>query len=119
MSDVDRGTILSKEQPELNDYLKLFQLYEGKLDFTIKGTKGGDYSFIFEQVMRLLLKPSAFNNTLPDPFLSVAERYAFNDEATVAHFSYNENKQFFLSDLYDSLMIFVAEQRPCADGQGE
>lgn len=110
---------MSTEQPELNDYLKLFQLYEGKLDFTVKGTKGGDYSFIFEQVMRLLLRPSPFNNTLPEPFISVAERYAFNDAATVAHFRYNENRQFLLSDLYDSLMIYQAGQRPCADGHAE
>jgi len=110
---------LSTEQPELDDYLKLFQLYEGKLDFTVKGTRGGDYSFIFEQVMRLLLKPSAFNRTLPEPFISVSERYAFSDAATVAHFRYNENKQFFLSDLYDSLILYQASQRPCADGQKE
>jgi hypothetical protein len=108
---------LSTEQPELDDYLKLFRLYEGKLDFTIKGTKDGDYSFIFEQVMRLLLKPSPFNRTLPEPFISVAERYAFGDEATLAHFRYNENKQFFLSDVYDSIMIYIADQRPCADGR--
>lgn len=110
---------MSIEQPELNDYLKLFQLYEGKLDFTVKGTKGGDYSFIFEQVMRLLLKPSPFNSSLPEPFIGVAERYAFNETATVAHFRYNENKQFFLSDLYDSLLMYQSSQRPCADGQGE
>jgi hypothetical protein len=110
---------LSSEIPELYDYLKLFQLYEGKLDFTIKGTRGGDYSFIFEQVIRLLLKPSPFNDTLPEPFISVAERYAFNEAATMAHFRYNENKQFFLSDLYDSLKIYPSEQRPCADGGGE
>ena len=108
---------MSTESPELNDYLKLFELYAGKLDFTIKGTKGGDYSFIFEQVMRLLLKPSPFNDTLPDPFLAVAERYAFNEPATAAHFRYNENKQFFLSDLYDSLVLYQAEQRPCAGGK--
>lgn len=110
---------MSTEQPELNDYLKLFQLYAGKLDFTVKGTKGGDYSFIFEQVMRLLLKPSAFNSTLPEPFISVAERYAFSDAATAAHFRYNENKQFFLSDLYDSLMVYQSSQRPCADSHSE
>lgn len=110
---------MSTEQPELNDYLKLFQLYEGKLNFTVKGTKGGDYSFIFEQVMRLLLRPSEFNSSLPEPFISVAERYAFSDAATTAHFRYNENKQFFLSDLYDSLMLYQASQRPCADSHSE
>jgi hypothetical protein len=109
---------VSKDNPELHDYLKLFELYEGKLDFSIKGTKGGDYSFIFEQVIRLLLKPSPFNDTLPETFVSVAERYVFNDPATVAHFHYNENKQFFLGDLYDSLMLYKNEGTPRA-GQGE
>lgn len=109
---------MSKERPELDDYLKLFELYEGKLDFTIKGTKGGDYSFIFGQIVRLLLKPSAFNDTLPETFISVAERYAFDDPATAAHFRYNENKQFFLSDLYDSLTLYRDEGTPVA-GQGD
>lgn len=107
------------KHPELNDYLQLFELYSGQLDFTIAGTKGGDYSFIFEQVMRMLLKLSSFNDSLPEPFLGVAERYAFNDPATVAHFKYNENKQFFLSDLYDSLLLYQTEQRPCAGAQDD
>jgi len=105
---------LSTEYPELNDYLKLFGLYAGKLDFTVDGTKNGDYSFIFEQVIRLLLRPSEFNDTLPEPFLGVAERYAFAETATVTHFKYNDNKQFFLSDLYDSLMLYQTEQQSCA-----
>jgi hypothetical protein len=105
---------LSTESPELGDYLKLFELYAGKLDFTVKGTRGGDYSLIFEQVIRLLLRPSPFNDTLPEPFLAVAERYAFAERATIAHFRYNENKQFFLSDLYDSLALYREEKRPCA-----
>lgn len=100
---------MSKEQPELKDYLTLFDLYEGKLDFSIKGTKGGDYSFIFEQIIRLLLKSSPFNDSLPETFISVAERYAFEDPATVAHFRYNENKQFFLGDLHDSLVLYKSE----------
>lgn len=109
---------MSKERPELHDYLKLFSLYEGKLDFTIKGTKGGDYSFIFEQIVRLLLRPSPFNDTLPETFIGVAERYAFDDPATTAHFRYNENRQFFLSDLYDSLMLYRDTSSPAA-GQRE
>ena len=109
---------MSKDRPELNDYLKLFELYEGKLDFSIKGTKGGDYSFIFEQVIRLLLKPSPFNDTLPETFIGVAERYVFNDPATVAHFHYNENKQFFLGDMYDSLILYREESVPHS-GHGE
>lgn len=97
---------MSRERPELQDYLSLFSLYEGKLDFTATGEKGGDYLFIFEQVIRLLLKPSPFNDSLPETFLTIAERYAFNDSATVSHFGYNENRQFFLSDLHDSLMLY-------------
>ncbi|MFO7593925.1 MAG: hypothetical protein R6X15_07795 [Pseudomonadota bacterium] len=97
---------MSKEQPELNDYLKLFELYEGKLDFSIKETKVGDYSFIFEQIIRLLLKSSPFNDSLPETFISVAVRYTSGDAATAEHFRYNDNKQFFLSDLHDSLELY-------------
>jgi len=109
---------VSRESPVLQDYLKLFALYEGKLDFSGGGLGGGDYLFIFEQVIRLLLKPSAFNNTLPESFISTAERYAFGEAAVTTHFRSNENRQFFLSDLYDSLLLYHDGHNPVA-GQGE
>ena len=91
--------------PDLQDYLKLFELYAGKLDFSIKGTKGGDYTFLFQQVMRLMQKRSPFNAALPAPFLAVVQKYANGDPVIVAHFNYHENRQFLLSDLYDYLQL--------------
>lgn len=105
---------MSRESPVLQDYLKLFALYEGKLDFSDGEDGGGDYLLIFEQVIRLLLKPSPFNDMLPDTFLSAAERYAFNESATESYFRYSDNRHFFLSDLYDSLQLYL-DDPSCSD----
>ncbi len=103
--------------PDQHDYLKLFELYAGKLDFSIKGTKGGDYAFLFQQVMRLMQKRSPFNTELPAPFLAVVQKYSSGDPAIVAHFNYNENRQFFLSDLYDYLQLRLLRDRHRPEGQ--
>lgn len=97
--------------PELNDYLKLFELYAGRLDFTVTGDRSGDYTLLFQQVMRLMQRRSPFNAALPAPFLTVARRYAAGETATVAHFGYNENRRFLLSDLHDFLQLQLMRDR--------
>lgn len=97
--------------PDLNDYLKLFELYTGKLDFDVTGAAGGDYTFLFQQVMRLMQQRSPFNAALPAPILGAARRYAAGEAAIVAHFGYNENRRFLLSDLYDFLQLRLLRDR--------
>ncbi len=103
--------------PDLSDYLKLFELYAGKLEFTVSGGNGGDYTFLFQQVMRLMQRRSPFNAALPAPFLAAARRYAAGEAAIVAHFGYNENRRFLLSDLYDFLQLRLLRDRHRPENQ--
>lgn len=93
--------------PDLDGYLRLFAPYEGQLrDFAASGEPFGNrFALLFRQVLRLLIRPSELNQRMPEPFIEVARRYLRGDHATVRHFSYEENRHFFLSDLYDWLQI--------------
>lgn len=85
-------------------YLRLLGFYGEELRKPIE--PGGDrFELVFEQVVGLLGRPSPFNGTLPMPFTDVAHRYAAGDPATLRHFGYDENRQFFLSDLHDYLLL--------------
>lgn len=90
--------------PALDDYLRLLRLYERQL-VTAADARGTRLQLPFAQVIRLLTTPSPFNNTLPAPFRDVARRLAAEDKAVVAHFRYDENRQFFLGDLLDYLRL--------------
>ncbi len=97
-------------QPDIDDYLSLFRLYEQPLTVPAE-PRGERLRFPFERVVRLLSLPSEFNRSLPSPFLEVAERYTHGDSATAAHFRYDENRQFFLSDLRDYVQLQAAKRR--------
>ena len=95
--------------PKIEDYLALFRLYEGALREPVE-PRGTRFELLFDQVVRMLLRPSPLNLEIPLPFRDVARRFADNDPATVEHFRYDENRQFFLSDLYDFLHLTAARR---------
>lgn len=90
--------------PGLDEYLALFRLYQGELARPAE-SRGQRFTLLFEQVARLLDRPSPFNHSLPKPFREVAARYLAGDAATHRHFRYDENRHFFLSDLHDYLRL--------------
>ena len=98
------------KQPELDDYLHLFTLYDEALKEPT-GPGGDKLLFLFERVVRMIHTPSPFNGELPAPFLDVARRYLANDAATHAHFAHDENRQFFLDDLADFVRLQDARRR--------
>lgn len=89
----------------LDIYLKLFEPYEQQLsDFDGReGDFGHRFALLFRQAVRLLVVEEPFNTDIPKLFIEVAQRFLSNDPETVRHFSYEENRHFFLSDLYDWL----------------
>ena len=95
--------------PTAQDYLKLLENYAQTLREPIE-PRGTRLELLFEQVNRLLRQPSPFNDTLPAPFRDVARHYAVADPQTVEHFSYDENRQFFLSDLHDFIRLHALRQ---------
>lgn len=104
---------MSTTEPELVDYLRLFEPYGHELSSAYLKPNDERYKFVFEQAARLLARPSPFNASLPKPFCITAQKYLAGDERTVRHMSYPENRHFMLSDLYD----FIALQHVRAKNQ--
>lgn len=93
------------DEPDLDAYLRLFTPYEDQLkDFSGReGDFGARFALLFRQTLRLLATPSSFNEQIPRTFLAVADKCLSNEYEAVRHFSYEENRHFFLADLLDWL----------------
>ena len=98
---------------DLETYYKLFAPYEEQLrQFRGReGEHGGRFALLFRQILRLLVQPSELNQLVPRTFVMVAQRYLAKEREVVMHFSYEDNRHFFLSDLYDWLQIHERGQR--------
>lgn len=96
---------MSATTPDLEDYVHLFDAYGKDLGAIYKEPDDDRYELLFEQVVRLLIKPSPFNLTLPEPFRISAHRYVDDDPRTVQHLSDPANRHFMLCDLHDLVML--------------
>ncbi|MET0116868.1 MAG: hypothetical protein ABW090_05545 [Sedimenticola sp.] len=95
------------EQALLDAYLRLFEPYKEQLkQFDGReGEYGSRFALLFRQVLRMLVRPEELNQQIPKLFVTVAHKYFAGDKETIRHFSYEDNRHFFLSDLYDWLQI--------------
>lgn len=91
----------------LDLYLTLFAPYEAQLsDFEGREREyGGRFALLFRQVARLLVQDLPINRLMPRLYPNMAERYLAKDIDTVQHFSYEDNRHFFLSELRDWLAV--------------
>ena len=91
----------------LDEYLKLFAPYERQLsDFEGRQREyGGRFALLFRQVTRLLVQDLPINRLMPRMYLEMALRYLERDSDTVRHFSYEDNRHFFLSELREWLAV--------------
>lgn len=91
----------------LDHYLTLFAPYEEQLrDFEGREREyGGRFALLFRQVVRLLVQELPINQLMPRLYTNMAERYLSRDPDTVQHFSYEDNRHFFLSELRDWLAV--------------
>ena len=96
---------MSAATPELDDYVHLFRIYGDDLGSLYKAPDDDRYALLFEQVIRLLIRPSPYNLALPAQFLRAARRYRDADPATVAQFADPANRHFMLCDLHDLIML--------------
>jgi len=104
---------LEPEVINLQAYLRLFKPYEmqlkefvGRDDF--KGDEkqyGAHFALLFRQTTRLLTSQDEFNQRLPKHYIALAERYLSKDYDTVRHFSYEENRYYFLSEFLEWLKV--------------
>lgn len=96
---------MSPTTPDLEDYLQLFRIYGKDLGTLYQEPDDDRYALLFEQVIRLLVKPSPFNLSLPEPFRTSAHRYRRGDPGTVARLGDPANRHFMLCDLHDLIML--------------
>ncbi|MBI1195007.1 MAG: hypothetical protein GC138_04085 [Gammaproteobacteria bacterium] len=97
---------MSGQQPDLDDYLRLFERYGRDLGsiYQLEGDED-PYAFLFEQIILLLIANSPFNMSLPELFRTSAHRYHRGELDTVAHLSDPDNRHFMLCDLHDLVML--------------
>lgn len=95
-------------QADLDTYNRLFSPYQDQLKYFEgrDGEYGARFALLFRQILRLLVLPGDLNDLMPRTFGEVAKRYLGGDADTVRHFSYEDNRHFFLSDLFDWLKIY-------------
>jgi hypothetical protein len=92
--------------PAAHDYLKLFLPYHGASSAEDFGavyleSEHEGYRLLFEQVCRLLVLSSPFNQAMPPEFRRTARLYLAGDRVTLEHMRRPEMRHFMLSDLYD------------------
>ncbi|HYQ73031.1 MAG TPA: hypothetical protein VET88_14020 [Gammaproteobacteria bacterium] len=96
---------MSAHRPDVEDYVQLFDAC-GKYPGPVYREPDDDrYALLFEQVIRLRVRPSPFNLSLPEPFRVAAHRYHEANPATVEHLSDPANRHFMLCDLHDLVML--------------
>ncbi|MEW8013670.1 MAG: hypothetical protein AB2807_02435 [Candidatus Sedimenticola endophacoides] len=104
----------------LETYLRLFEPYQEQLkQFDGReGEYGARFALLFRQVLRLLISPAQFNHRVPRTFIRVAQQYLDRDLDTVRHFTYEDNRHFFLCDLLEWLRIQERGQKMKQMGDG-
>lgn len=96
---------MSAEIPGIEDYVHLFEIYGKDLGTIYKDPEDDRYELLFNQVVRLLIRPSPYNLSLPPQFRNSALRYHSGDPETVAHLAQPANRNFMLCDLHDFVML--------------
>lgn len=91
----------------LDTYQQLFRPYERQLkQFGGREREyGGRFALLFRQVTRLLVTDLPINGFMPRLYVDVAQRYLQREPDTVRHFSYEDNRHFFLSELREWLNV--------------
>lgn len=96
---------MSLDHPSLDDYLQMFAQYGEGVEFMYLDPPDDRYELLFQRTMRLLVKPSTFNFSLPEPFRTTAHRYLDGVPETVRHLEDRETRHFMLSEVHDYVML--------------
>jgi hypothetical protein len=90
-----------QDMPDGDDYLALFARYKADFGDVYLDPEDDRFRLLFDQICRMLARPSPFNLRLPGQFRTTAFRYLDGDARTLAHMGAAENRHFMLSDLFD------------------
>ncbi|MCV6597827.1 MAG: hypothetical protein OIF40_12200 [Mangrovicoccus sp.] len=110
---------MSQDNPIIDDYLRMFEQYGDGIEKIYLETPDDRYELLFERAMRLLVKPSAFNFTLPEPFRRTAHRYLAGNPETLRHLEDRETRHFMLAEVHDYVLLNggLARRRELANQQ--
>jgi hypothetical protein len=108
---------MSRSQPDERDDSSLFRIHGDDLGSLYRDPDSDRYALLFEQVVRLLIKPSPFNRSLPESFRVAARRYHDGDPATVKHLRHRANHHFMPCDLHDLISLRSRVARICRKDQ--
>jgi len=89
-------------------YLALFEAHGlGRSDiYMIEDEKQEEAIMaLFDEVSDLMVRPSPLNDNLPGEFVGTMRRYNAGNPYTVSHFDTVAHRAFYLSDLFDILML--------------
>ncbi|WP_172331605.1 hypothetical protein [Mangrovicoccus sp. HB161399] len=96
---------MSQETPSIDDYLRMFEQYGENVETMYMAPPDDRYELLFERVLRLLAKPSAFNFALPEPFRRTAHRYLAGNPETVRQLEDRDTRHFMLCEVHDYVML--------------
>ncbi|MEN2494630.1 MAG: hypothetical protein TECD_00534 [Hyphomicrobiaceae bacterium hypho_1] len=96
---------MSKNLPSLEDYVNLFRSYGKDLGTIYTEPDDDRYALLFEQIICMLIKPSAYNSSIPKQFRIAAQSYYEKDSVTYKHLREPANRHFMLCDFYDWVML--------------
>ena len=60
---------------------------------------------LFDAVCDAMVKASPYNETLPEEFVTTMRLYRAGDPRAVGHFDHVDHRAFYLSDLYDYIIL--------------
>ena len=64
-----------------------------------------DIYALFDAVCDAMVESSAYNDRLPDEFVTTMRLYRAGDPRAVGHFDHVDHRAFYLSDLYDYISL--------------
>ncbi|MGB0659716.1 MAG: hypothetical protein ACPGNV_05995 [Mangrovicoccus sp.] len=108
---------MSQENPTLDDYLRIFAQYGEEVQAIYMEPPDDRYELLFERMIRLLIKPSQFNLTLPEEFRIFASQYRAGDADVVRQLEDRDTRHFMLSEVHDYIMLTggLARRRAMAE----
>jgi len=98
---------MNMDQPDIAAYQELFRLYGDNMGDAYLQPDDERYRLLFDQICRMLVKPSTTNLRLPEPFRHTAMLYLAEDADTLAHMRDPANRNFMISDLADFLHLLA------------
>ncbi len=95
-------------------YLALFDQYglaDSKIYLIDTSENPDDVYNLFDAVCDAITEPTPYNRLFPQEFVNTMVLYRAGDPRAVGHFDHVDHRAFYLSDLYDYIMLHAKGAR--------